>query len=197
MNIIPVVLKGSFVTLQPLEIKHLDALCEVGLEPEIWSWSPSRVESREDLQQYIYTALDEQKRGLSLPFVTIENESGKIVGSTRFGNIDALNRRAEIGWTWINPRWQRTFVNTEAKLLMLTHAFEIWKCIRVELKTDALNNQSRNAILRLGAKQEGIFRQHVITDSGRLRDTVFFSILDREWRDVKKNLEEKLRRNNE
>lgn len=197
MNITPMVLKGSFITLQPLENKHLDALCEIALEPEIWRWSPSRVESREDLQQYVYTALEDQKRGVSLPFVTVENKSGKAVGSTRFGNIDALNKRAEIGWTWINPRWQRTFVNTEAKLLMLTHAFEIWKCIRVELKTDALNNQSRNAILRLGAKQEGIFRQHIITDSGRLRDTVFFSILDREWRDVKKNLEEKLRRNNE
>lgn len=197
MKIIPTVLKGDFITLEPLQKRHLDALCEFGLEPEIWRLSPSAIETREDLNQYIDAALDDQERGVSLPFVTIENHTKRVVGSTRFGNIDAKNKRAEIGWTWIDPRRQRTFVNTEAKLLMLTHAFENWKCIRVEFKTDVLNNQSRNAILRLGAKEEGIFRQHIITDSGRLRDSVFFSILDREWHDVKKNLEEKLRRNYE
>jgi RimJ/RimL family protein N-acetyltransferase len=138
--------------------------------------------------------LEEQARGVSLPFATIEKSSGKIVGSTRFGNIDAKNLRAEIGWTWLNPKWQRTFVNTGAKLLMLTHAFETWKCIRVELKTDALNEKSRSAILRLGAKQEGIFRQHMICGSGRLRDTVYFSILDNEWQSVKENLLQKLGR---
>jgi len=116
-----------------------------------------------------------------------------VIGSTRFGNIDVANKRAEIGWTWINPKWQRTVVNTEAKFLMLSHAFETWKCIRVELKTDALNEKSRNAILRIGAKEEGIFRKHMITSTGRYRDTVYFSVLDTEWPTVKQRLLERLR----
>ena len=118
--------------------------------------------------------------------------SGKVIGSTRFGNIDAANLRAEIGWTWITPAFQRTAVNTEAKLLMLTHAFETWKCIRVELKTDALNERSRAAIKRLGATEEGIFRKHMICDTGRFRDSVYFSIIDTEWPMVKENLRGKL-----
>ena len=194
MKIEPIVLEGEFVRLEPLKIEHHTALCEVGLEESIWRWSPEPIETPDDMRRYIETALDEQRRGVSLPFVTIEKSSNKIVGSTRFGNIDVENLRAEIGWTWINPAWQRTFVNTEAKLLMLTHAFETWKCIRVELKTDALNEKSRNAILRLGARQEGIFRQHMICSSGRLRDTVYFSILDNEWPSVKENLLRKLGR---
>ena len=142
---------------------------------------------------YIESAIRDYESGTALPFVTIDKGREKIVGSTRFGNIDRENRRAEIGWTWINPAWQRTSINTEAKLLMLTHAFETWKCIRVELKTDRLNEKSRNAILRLGAKEEGVLRQHLITASGRFRDTVYFSIIDSEWRAVKENLSARLR----
>jgi RimJ/RimL family protein N-acetyltransferase len=122
----------------------------------------------------------------------VDKVSGKAIGSTRFGNIDVINKRAEIGWTWITPQFQRTFVNTEAKYLMLKHAFEVWECNRVEFKTDALNEKSRNAILRIGAKQEGIFRQHVITYSGRLRDSVYFSIINSEWPEVKVRLEDKI-----
>jgi RimJ/RimL family protein N-acetyltransferase len=114
------------------------------------------------------------------------------VGSTRFGNIDPVNRRAEIGWTWINPAWQRTAINTEAKLLMLTHAFEVWKCIRVELKTDANNEQSRKAIARIGAREEGTLRNHMITETGRFRDSVYFSIIDSEWESIKTKLASKL-----
>lgn len=187
-------LEGEFIYLEPLKIEHHAALCEIGLLEELWRLIPTQVDSPEAMKNYIETALDEQTRGVSLPFVTVEKSSGKIVGSTRFGNIDTKNLRAEIGWTWLNPKWQRTYVNTEAKLLMLTHAFETWKCIRVELKTDALNEKSRNAILRLGAQQEGIFRQHMICASGRLRDTVYFSILDNEWHSVKENLLRKLGR---
>lgn len=190
-----IVLEDEFVRLEPLKIGHYTALCEVGLEESIWQWSPEPITTPDDMRRYIETALNEQSRGVSLPFVTIDKTQNKIVGSTRFGNIDVENRRAEIGWTWINPAWQRTFVNTEAKLLMLTHAFETWNCIRVEFKTDALNEKSRNAILRLGAKQEGIFRQHIICQSGRLRDSVYFSILESEWQSVKENLTKKLRRN--
>lgn len=142
--------------------------------------------------RYIETALGEFERKVSLPFITIEKSSGKIVGSTRFGNVETRHRKAKIGWTWINPRWQRTNMNTEAKLLMLTHAFETWNCVRVELKTDVLNEKSRRAILRLGAKEEGILRNHLITDAGRFRDTVYFSIIDAEWQTVKAALKEKL-----
>jgi RimJ/RimL family protein N-acetyltransferase len=124
-------------------------------------------------------------------FATVETSSGRVIGSTRFMNIDRANRRVEIGSTWIAPPWQRTAVNTEAKYLMLRHAFEVWGCIRVELKTDALNQKSRNAILRIGAKEEGTLRRHLITHTGRVRDTVYFSILDSEWPGVKARLTRK------
>jgi RimJ/RimL family protein N-acetyltransferase len=188
MKVEPVILESELVRLEPLEFEHLEALCAVGLDDSIWQWSPQKIKNAGDMREYVETALAERARGVSLPFATIDKSRNKIVGSTRFGNIDVKNLRAEIGWTWINPAWQRTFVNTQAKLLMLTHAFETWKCIRVELKTDALNEKSRSAIRRLGAKEEGIFRQHVITDTGRLRDSVFFSILDSEWQGVKERL---------
>ena len=194
MKVEPVILDGELVRLEPMKIEHHSALCEVGLVEELWRLIPTQVGSPETMMEYIETALDDQIRGSALPFVTIEKSKNKIVGSTRFANIDVNNLRAEIGWTWINPAWQRSFVNTEAKFLMLAYAFETWNCIRVELKTDALNEKSRNAILRLGAKQEGIFRQHMICHGGRLRDTVYFSILDNEWPSVKENLLGKLGR---
>ncbi len=186
-------LEGEFVKLAPLKLNHLAELYEAANDESLWSLIPTVIRSKEDMLGYIETALGEFERKSSLPFVTIEKSSGTIIGSTRFGNIAPEHRRAEIGWTWINPKWQRTRINTEAKLLMLTHAFETWKCIRVELKTDVLNEKSRSAILRLGAKQEGIFRQHIITDAGRFRDTVYFSIIDSEWQTVKAGLQEKLR----
>ncbi len=193
MRIEPVILEGNAVKLAPLESNYLEELWAAAANESLWLWTANIVKSKEDLQRYVETALDELERKVSLPFVTIEKTSNKIVGSTRFGNIDVKNRRAEIGWTWINPKWQKTFINTEAKLLMLTHAFEIWRCVRVELKTDALNEKSRNAILRIGAKQEGILRRQQITDAGRFRDTVYFSIIDSEWQAVKANLTDKLR----
>lgn len=192
IKIEPLTLDGAFIRLAPMRIEHHAALCEAGLFEDIWRLNPTPVESSEAMKKYIETALEEQKSGAALPFVTIDKRSEKIVGSTRFGNIDVNNRRAEIGWTWLNPSWQRTYVNTEAKLLMLAQAFEVWKFIRVEFKTDVLNEKSRNAIMRLGARQEGIFRQHVVCSTGRLRDSVYFSILDNEWHSVKKNLLQKL-----
>jgi N-acetyltransferase len=176
------------VRLEPMLESHVDALAEVGLEESLWKWIPTACVTLDDMEAYVRSALTDQERDIALPFVTIEQASGKVIGSTRFGNIDTANKRAEIGWTWIARQWQRTAVNTEAKFVMLQHAFETWKCNRVELKTDALNEKSRNAILRIGAKQEGIFRQHMITSSGRLRDTVYFSIIDTEWPEVKQRL---------
>jgi RimJ/RimL family protein N-acetyltransferase len=189
MVVEPVTLQGQYVRLEPLKMEHFDALWSVGQDPELWKWTPYQINTGDKMRMYIRAALDGQELGVTLPFVTIEQSTDQVVGSTRFGNIDAPNHRAEIGWTWIGKPWQRTPVNTEAKFLMLQHAFEVWQCIRVELKTDALNIRSRMAILRLGAKEEGVLRHHMITDSGRLRDTVYFSIINDEWPDVKARLE--------
>ncbi|MGH8403122.1 MAG: GNAT family N-acetyltransferase, partial [Gammaproteobacteria bacterium] len=167
-------------------------LCAVGLDPDLWRWVPTQVRSREDMAAYVRKALDEQQHGASLPFATIFRDTGQVIGSTRFLNMEPENRRVEIGATWIGRTWQRTAVNTEAKYLMLRHAFEEWCCLRVELKTDALNVRSRRAILRLGAKEEGILRRHVVADTGRVRDTVYYSILDDEWPSVKAALQAKL-----
>lgn len=188
----PVTLEGLTVRLEPLAHTHHTALCAIGLDPELWELIPYRVTTPEDMTGYIQTALDAQKTGPALPFATIHAGSGQVIGSTRFMNIDMANRRVEIGATWIATPWWRTAVNTEAKYLMLRHAFETLGCIRVELKTDALNQRSRNAIRRIGAQEEGVLRQHVVTWSGRLRDSVYFSILDSEWTRVKQDLEQKL-----
>jgi RimJ/RimL family protein N-acetyltransferase len=193
MNIEPVILEGEYVRLEPLKIEHFDALCEVGMDESLWKWTANVVETIGDLRRYVETALADFDRKISLPFVTMDRTKNKIVGSTRFGNIDAANRKTEIGWTWINPAWQRTYINSEAKLLMLTHAFETWKCIRVELKTDAFNDKSRSAMRRMGAIEEGTLRNHMITESGRFRDSVYFSIIESEWPAAKQNLVAKLR----
>jgi len=194
MNIEPITLEGTHVRLEPLSLAHHEGLTEVGLDETIWRWSPAPMQTGEEMRAYIEEALAWQACRTALPFATIEKSGGRIIGSTRYANIDELHRRLEIGWTWIAPPWQRTAVNTEAKYLMLRHAFENLGCIRVELKTDSLNERSRNAILRLGAKEEGTFRNHMITSTGRRRHSVFFSIIDSEWPDVKANLEEKLAR---
>jgi RimJ/RimL family protein N-acetyltransferase len=189
-----VVLEGDYVRLEPLSVDHLDALCRIGLDDDLWRWSPNPIRSREDLAAYVRAALAGRDRGDTFPFATIERASGTVVGSTRYANIDLPNRRLEIGWTWVARPWQRTAVNTEAKLLMLRYAFGPLGCHRVEFKTDALNDRSRQAILRLGAKEEGVLRKHVVTASGRIRDTVYFSITDEEWPAVEARLEEKLSR---
>ena len=138
---------------------------------------------------YVETALKEQERGVALPFAIVEKATGRAIGSTRYGNIERTHHRVEIGWTWVARQWQRTAVNTEAKYLLLRHAFETLGCMRVELKTDSLNERSRAAILRIGAKEEGIFRNHMITASGRIRHTVYFSVVESEWPVVKARLE--------
>ena len=188
----PLVLEADHVRLEPLNLRHLDGLCAVGLDPELWQWDAFRKRSREDMLAYVRKALDEWQRGVSLPFATILLKTGQVIGSTRYLNMDLANRRVEIGATWIARPWQRTVVNTETKYLMLRHAFEVLGCFRVELKTDVLNERSRRAILRLGAKEEGTLRRHVVTDTGRIRDTVYYSILDHEWPSVKAQLQAKL-----
>ncbi|HKS97151.1 MAG TPA: GNAT family N-acetyltransferase, partial [Terriglobia bacterium] len=157
----PVSLEGKHVRLEPLSLAHHAALAEVGLDEELWRWIVTPVRTPEEMRAYIESALRDQAAGTALPFATLERASGRPIGSTRYLNIDRANRRVEIGATWIATPWQRTAVNTEAKYLMLSHAFEALGCIRVELKTDSLNERSRRAILRLGAQEEGTFRNHM------------------------------------
>ena len=190
----PVTLDGKFVRMEPMLMGHLDALCKIGLDERLWSVTMTLVKTREDMKKYIETALKEQSEGKSLPFVTVLKSENIVVGSSRFGNIDRANKRMEIGWTWVGVPWQRSVVNTEAKLLMLTHAFETLGCIRVEFKTDKLNDKSRAALARIGAKEEGVFRNHqIVPHSGRIRDSVYFSVIDKEWGDVKSKLAARLR----
>lgn len=192
MKVKSVTLDGRNIRLEPLSMSHLGELCAVGLDEDLWRWIPTQICCETDLRTYIESALEGQKQGFMLPFATIEKTTGRAIGSTRYASIDRTNRRLEIGWTWIAKDRQRTAVNTEAKYLMLRHAFEKLGCIRVEFKTDALNERSRRAILRLGAAEEGTFRKHIITGNGRVRDTVYFSIVDTEWSAVKEKLEAKL-----
>ena len=195
LNIVaPLTLEGSVVRLEPIRPNHAQLFWEAAKDAldDIFRWIPYSMKTPADFESLVDKAFEEQERGESIVFATVERSSGRVVGSTRFMNIDRANRRVEIGSTWIAPAWQRTAVNTEAEYLMLRHAFEVWQCVRVELKTDALNQKSRNAILRLGAKEEGTLRKHLVTWTGRIRDSVYFSILDTEWPEVKARLEAKL-----
>jgi RimJ/RimL family protein N-acetyltransferase len=194
MDITPVTLQHSTVRLDPIRREHWQELWKVAKDSleDTFRWIPYSMRSAKDFEGWMDKALSEQERGESLVFATVEKASGKLIGSTRFMNIDRANRRVEIGSTWIAPRWQRSAINTEAKYLMLRHAFEQWGCIRVELKTDALNQKSRNAILRIGAKEEGTLRQHMITYTSRRRDTVYFSVIEGEWPEVKAKLEARM-----
>jgi N-acetyltransferase len=193
MDISPVILEGQYVRLEPLSQAHEESLIAAANDGELWNSTVTIVPSRASMAAYIATALDAQAQGRELPFVIVGKSTGQVVGSTRFYRIEREHRRVVIGYTWLAASAQRTGVNTEAKLLLLTHAFERLRCIRVEFTTDVLNEQSRTAILRLGAKQEGVLRNHMVMPNGRLRDSVCFSIIEAEWPEVKARLESKLR----
>jgi len=192
MVIEPVTFEGRLVRLEPLSLGHVPELCKVGLDPALWTITMTLIRNEGEMRQYVETALQSQETGTALPFATIDKKSGRVAGSTRFGNIDKANKRVEVGWTWLGKEFQRTYVNTEAKYLMLKHAFEVWGCHRVEFKTDVINEKSRNALKRIGAREEGILRKHQITATGRVRDSVYYSILDLEWPEVKPMLEKKI-----
>lgn len=177
----PVTLEGRVVRLEPLTASHADGLAPVALDADLWRWTPSRIASRADLDAYLARARAAQDAGTALPFVIVDTATGALAGCTRYGNVAPEHARLEIGWTWIGARWQRTAVNTEAKYLLLRHAFEALGVNRVEFKTDARNVRSRTAIARLGATEEGTLRQHMATQDGRRRDTVYFSLLADEW----------------
>ena len=192
MVISQVTLEGQHVRLTPLSPDHEESLVAAAGDGELWNSTVTIVPDQTTIAAYIATALNAQSQGQELPFVIIRKSSDKVVGSTRFYSIEREHRRVEIGYTWLAASAQRTSVNTEAKLLLLTHAFEVWGCIRVGFVTDLLNQQSRRAILRLGAKQEGILRNHMVMPDGRYRDSVYFSITEAEWPEVKARLESKL-----
>lgn len=190
----PLVLAGRAVRLEPLALEHVASLCEVGLDPELWRWTITNVRDAEDMRRYVEAALAARDRGTAYPFVTIERGGGRVVGTTRYNAIEPEHRRVEIGYTFVAPAYQRSAVNTEAKYLMLRHAFETLGMHRVEFRTDVLNTRSRNALLGIGATEEGILRGHSITETGRIRDTIYFSILSHEWPRVRTHLEARMRR---
>ncbi len=188
MEILPITLEGRHIRLEPLSLSHCESLIAAAGDGKLWNSIVTIVPTRENMAEYLEAALAEQAKGSELPFVIVQKVTNRIVGTTRFYYIQPHQRNAAIGYTWVAASAQRTAVNTEAKLLLLTHAFEHWHCVRIEFITDVLNEQSRAAILRLGAKQEGILRNHIIMPSGRIRDSVCFSIIAEEWPEVKAGL---------
>jgi RimJ/RimL family protein N-acetyltransferase len=193
MSLPPVTLSGQAVRLETLTRAHIPLLEPAALDPELWRITVNYGGTPEAFAAWVEEALAQQAAGRALPFALVEPATGRGIGSTRLGNHDAPSARVEIGWTWVARDWQRTRVNTEAKYLLLRHAFEVLGMERVELKTDAINARSRAAILRIGAREEGILRRHQRTWDGRLRDTVFYSVLRDEWGEVKARLEAMLR----
>jgi len=183
-----ITLTGNLVRLEPIALSHTQGLIEATQDGALWQLWFTSVPNPEQVTEYISTALDLQRTDSALAFSIIEISTGRVLGSTRFCNIDVKSRRLEIGYTWYRQSVQRTGVNTECKLLLLQHAFEHLKCIAVEFRTNWHNHKSRTAIARLGAKQDGILRQHLLMPDGQYRDTVVFSILNSEWPAVKSPL---------
>ena len=184
----PVTLAGRHVRLEPLKREHLAALTAAGADPSIWKWYSVDGQTPEAMRAFVEDALESQARGSAVPF-TVFDAAGAIVGSTRFGAIERKHRRAEIGWTFLATRCQRSGINTEMKYLMLRHAFEAWSLLRVEFKTDSFNDKSRAALKRIGATEEGTLRNHMVTYTGRVRHSVYYSITAEDWPRVKQHLE--------
>ena len=192
IDLMETLLEGNRIIMRPLQYTDAEALVRAAADGELWNLTVTIVPSSTTVDSYLKKALDGRDAGSVLPFVIVLKDTGKVIGSTRFWKVDRLNRKLEIGSSWIGASWQKTFVNTEAKYLMLRHAFEVLDCVRVQFTTDENNQKSRNAILRLGAQQEGIVRHERIMPDGRKRNSVRFSIIDDEWPLVRQNLEKKL-----
>jgi len=191
-HIAPVTLTGRFVRLEPLTAAHVEPLLALGEEAAIWRWMPTPATDRVAMTRWVQAALDAAAAKTAIPFATVSLADGRVAGSTRFLNIGAYDGRVEIGATWLGAPYRRTPLNTEAKLLMMTHAFETIGASRVELKTHASNARSRAAIERIGGVFEGIHRKHMLMSDGTMRDTAWYSIVDDEWPAVKARLEARL-----
>ncbi|MGH8506836.1 MAG: GNAT family N-acetyltransferase [Stenotrophobium sp.] len=187
-----VTLEGTYVVLEPLAAEHHEALSVAGADEAIFRWYPVSYSGAAQMREFITHGVAEQRAGRALPFAVRTRHDGCVVGSTRFAAIERTHRRAEIGWTWYAPAVQRTPVNTECKYLLLRHAFETLGLNRVEFKTDSLNDKSRAALLRIGATQEGIFRNHMVMQGGRIRHSVYFAVVREEWPQMRENLERRL-----
>jgi RimJ/RimL family protein N-acetyltransferase len=188
-------LKGKRVELIPMEISHAEQLFEAGNYADIWTYMSVKIREKEDMEKVVLSALAAKEQGTEFPFVVVDLETNRVIGSTRLLNISKQNKNAEIGWTWYTPSVWRTRVNTECKYLLLQYCFEALDMIRVQFKTDGRNERSQKAILRLGAVQEGILRKDRIVADGYIRDSVVFSILKEEWPSVKQRLEGFLEKN--
>ena len=184
----PVVLEGDRVRLEPLRADHLDDLALVAFDLPLWRWTIMGPQDEAGLRRWVETALANAAAGIERPFATVDRATGRAIGSSRFLSIVPEHRRLEIGWTWVGTAWQRTGANREAKLLQLTHAFETLDAQRVEFKTHARNERSRNALAGIGATFEGVFRNHMIMPDGSVRDSAYFSITSEEWPAVKARL---------
>jgi RimJ/RimL family protein N-acetyltransferase len=195
MEVKPVVLTGNHVRLEPMTEEQIAALAEIGVGQPFWHFMLyGDMNSVDDMRNWVQDILSRAEKGTDLPFVAIHLASGRVAGATRYLNIMPKDRGLEIGGTWYGPEFQRTSVNTECKYLLLRHAFETLGCIRVQLKTDLRNERSQKAIERIGAVREGVLRNHMILPDGYYRHSVFYSILDTEWTEVKKRLEGMLER---
>ena len=190
MEVKPVVLTGKHARLEPLTEAHIPGLAEIGVGQNFWHFMLyGDMNTEADMRNWVLDILSRAEKDTDLPFVAIDLASGRVAGATRYLNIVPKDRGLEIGGTWYGIEFQRTAINTECKYLLMTHAFETLGAIRVQLKTDSRNERSQKAIERIGAKKEGILRNHMILPDGYFRHSVFYSILDTEWPDVKKNLE--------
>lgn len=191
--VMPVTLTGKYVRLEPMTEAHIPALAEIGVGQTFWDFMLyGNMETEADMANWVRDILSRAEKGTDLPFVAIYLASGRVAGATRYLNIMPKDRGLEVGGTWYGTEFQRTAVNTECKYLLVKHAFETLGCIRVQLKTDLRNERSQRAIARIGAVKEGVLRNHMILPDGRIRHSVFYSILDTEWEGVKKRLEEML-----
>ncbi|MDX1377883.1 MAG: GNAT family protein [Anaerolineales bacterium] len=195
MEIKPIVLEGRYVRLEPLTEAHIPGLAEIGVGQDFWSFMVyGDMKNEEDMRGWVSDILFRAEKGADLPFAVVHLASGRVAGATRYLNIVPKDRGLEIGGTWYGTEFQRTAVNTECKYLLLTHAFEMLGCIRVQLKTDSRNERSQKAIERLGAKKEGVLRNHMILPDGHIRHSVYYSVLDSEWGEVKTRLKEMMSR---
>ncbi|MFZ6801505.1 GNAT family N-acetyltransferase [Undibacterium sp. Di24W] len=194
MSIASITLTGQHARLTPLSQDHLNDLQAAASDGRLWELFFTSVPSPENLMTWFKVATEQHEKGLALPFTVFDQVQNKVIGATRYCNIDSANKRLEIGYTWYAQSYQRSAINTECKLLLLTHAFEVLECNAVEFRTDWFNQRSQKAIERLGAKRDGVLRSHMILPDGRVRDTVVYSILKHEWAGVKANLAFKFKR---